>query len=321
MRKQWSGFLDKLDEMWAAQDAFQIKRGLFNGDNLISETKEITLALLSEASGILQCIDWKPHRIARGSLPESNIQEEIIDVLKYWLIMARLHGMTPDSILEEFNKKTDVIQHRWDEEFLLDLSDSKCIAVDLDGVLCDYVGTWFKFCDEKGIEYDQNRLNYKSLDLAAGLKDPTAYPQWKHLFRNAGWKAKADVMPGAQQFLRHFKERGYKIALVSSRPYRQYRRIFPDTIEWLQKNELPYDALIFEENKREWVQKNAGAVLFMVEDDPDQALKMATFGINVYLMGTAYNKRAKHSKITRIVDLAEVIYCEIGRTTYEDSSD
>jgi len=297
---------DKLDLMFSLQSAFQIRRDLFNGEDKERETKELVLGMISEISSILDCISWKPHRTATKIASISNIKEELIDVFKYWLILSRIWGFEPEEIFEEFNRKGDVVQKRWEQEFLLDLDSSQCICVDLDGVLCDYVKTWLAFLEEQKVEINGNVENYIDLDLSRSLKDPSRYTELKRQFREEGWKRKAYLFPYAKEFLDFFKCKN-KIAIVSARPEKEYRRIFSDTVEWFQLNNLSYDALIFEEEKRKWVAENAPNVRFHVEDDPSQAIRMANFGIKTYLIDKVYNQSVEHRNIVRVDDLKEIM--------------
>lgn len=50
-----------------------------------------------------------------------------------------------------------------------------------------------------------------------------------------------EVMPEARKALRLFRKKGYAVLLFTSRP-RSQKRV---TVEWLKKNGLPFDGILF----------------------------------------------------------------------------
>tara|TARA_Y100000310_G_scaffold341182_1_gene439515 strand:+ start:7412 stop:8338 length:927 start_codon:yes stop_codon:yes gene_type:complete len=295
------------DAIYESQKAFQIRRGLFLGEEPQKETKDLALALHSEVSEILNCITWKAHRAIDGTLSHSNVKEEIIDIFKLWMVLANVWGLDPKELEELFYEKSDVVQQRWEQELVLDLGTDTCFCIDLDGVLCDYVKTWIFFLQNEGVETSYYIDDYTSLDFSVYLEDPTQYANLKRKYRETGWKRKAEIDPFAEYFMNKLAATGKKIAIVSARPEKEYRRIFSDTIQWLKKHNLPYDAVIFEHDKRNWVIENAPLVEFAVEDNPSNALSLARYGIKTYLVDKPYNREAEHENIIRVESLHSLV--------------
>ena len=296
--------MDKLDTIFNSQVAFQKLRNLFVESLSIEDTKEISLLLYGEIADILRCIGWKALRADKTDIIQSNLHVELIDILKYWLVLANMWGLTPDKIVEVFNSKSEVVAQRWMQQLDLNLKDKPIICVDIDGVLCDYLDTWFRFLGANKIAFSDKRID--SLDLSRTLEHPEDYPRLKALFRESGQKRGAVVIYGAAEFLKSLSDK-YNIVIVSARPVKQYQRIYSDTIEWLSKNGLKYSALVFEEDKREWVINHADTVAFCVDDDPNQAMKLANVGIKVYLLSTPYNQGIEHPNITRVLQLVNIL--------------
>lgn len=128
---------------------------------------------------------------------------------------------------------------------------------------------------------------------------------FKGEFRESGIKRDALVINGASQMLQTIAKK-YKVILLSSRPYKQYRRIFADTIEWLRKNQLYYDALFFEEDKREWVYSHYDKIAFCIEDDPNQVVKIANSGIKVFMPLYQYNNFIEHPNVIKVESIKDI---------------
>jgi len=42
------------------------------------------------------------------------------------------------------------------------------------------------------------------------------------------------------------KKKGYEIIILSARPVKEYPKLWGDTLEWLKKNKIVYDAVFFQ---------------------------------------------------------------------------
>lgn len=298
---------DKLDLIFQNQKAFQDSRGKFNSQYSIDDTKNILLAMHSEISDLLNCFKWKPNQKPGDDFIIGNVHEELVDLLKYWLIVANIWNFGPAQIVEEYFKKTAVVEQRWKQEFDLNLGEHQCAVFDIDGVLCDYVGTWYKFLEKEGITPLVKRHELKTLDISITVEQGH-YVYLKDKYRGDGEKKNALVNDGAQQLLQSVKKAGYKIVVVSARPVKEYHRIFSDTIFWLKNNGLNYDAIFFEENKREWVLSHLKNVVFCVDDDPKQVERLSNSGLLVYMPITEYNKNVPLPQgVQKIQSLSEIV--------------
>ena len=71
-----------------------------------SQTKEWVLAIVAELGEILEWTNWKPWKTRAEDLP--NIEElriELIDVLHFILNLFIVWGVTPDLLMELFERK------------------------------------------------------------------------------------------------------------------------------------------------------------------------------------------------------------------------
>lgn len=302
---------DRLEEMVKMQQAFQKRIGLFTGEpkKLEKDTKELVLSIHEKASDVLRGVDWKLHRNENKGIEKFNLQDQITDLMKFVFILASEWGMNDEEIYEWFVKKSRLVEKRYDREFSDELSNSNCAVVDIDGVLCDYRKTWHDFLISRGVGV----VNNISVDLSGALSDPSQYRFLKEDFRREGWKTKMNAFENASIFTETLSSFGLKVVIVTARPMHEHMRIYYDTVDWLEKNGIFYDHLVFEEKKREWASANLNKIRFCVEDDPLQAQKMSTWGMKVFLVDQPYNKNVDNENIIRVENLLEIVDQEFNK--------
>lgn len=281
-----------------------------------AHTKELILHLISEADEILREINWKIHRKdAIENVDRSKIVEEIIDAFKYVLSIAHIWEIDEEELLSEFYRKSEVVKQRYKQEKQLGLlEDKNIVAIDIDGVLGKYPEAFINFISEEtGIDlsnYIQKSYNlYDELaDLIPGGKKKMK--ELKHNFRLIGKESYLPLIDGAVEALRMLNRRGKTIVLLSARPYKQYPRIFADTIDWLRTNGFVYDAIIWDENKEDRIVKEFPNMNFMVEDYEKNANKVAEKGYKVYLIDKTYNRHKLHDNVIRVKNWEEILEYE-----------
>ena len=93
-------------------------------------------------------------------------------------------------------------------------------------------------------------------------------------------------MPGAKELLDSLKDMGYKIILLSARPYKQYNRIWADTLTWLNSNSLYFDAIIFDRDKEDLVTKLFPNMKYFIDDDESNIKKVSDAGFKCIYVGS-----------------------------------
>lgn len=183
------------------------------------------------------------------------------------------------------------------------------VAVDIDGTLADY-HSWF--------------LNFAELYFGRSMPDPEemnpGLPLWKFMnvshreyrdcklaYRQGGLKRSMPCLPGASEVLHAVrKDLGAEIWICTTRPYLRLDNVDPDTREWLDRNAIPYDALLFDpsdgddkykELKRQT--ERGERVACVVEDLPEQVMKADALDLRpVLLRDRPYNR---HFEVEREV--------------------
>lgn len=293
--------MEELRKIWNVQKSFN--RNFVNFDNLTDEerqrqTKEYILHLFSETDEILREINWKMHRKKDIAVNKQNLTEELIDVFKYWCSILQLWDITPEEFVKEFHRKSSVVEQRYKQEIKLNLiSDENVIGIDIDGVLADYPRSFINFISNE-LSIDFKDFSPKTHDLCNELgmfiKDKQKIVELKHKYRSSGYKRNIPVIKDAVFALKELKELGYTIVLLTARPYKEYPRMFADTMEWLDNNGFVYDAIIWDENKENKIIKQFPKMKFMIEDNLYNALKISEYGYKVILFNKTYNKNDDH---------------------------
>lgn len=170
------------------------------------------------------------------------------------------------------------------------------VAIDIDGTLGDYHGHFCDFAEgwlgavRLGPEYDGSE-RYRDWFMREYNVDYTTFQSIKLAYRQGGLKRTMPVHPHAAGVLASLYERA-EVWVTTTRPHDRYDRIDPDTVEWLARNELPYDALLFDERKVHQLYTNVDpARVVAVLDDEVEVLGLVGHGLPI-LLRTQYNENA-----------------------------
>lgn len=125
------------------------------------------------------------------------------------------------------------------------------VALDIDGTLGDYHGNFLQFAER----YFDHPF---TLSHGAGLENP-GLPLWKWMglelreyrdaklaYRQGGWKRWMPAYPGAAELTWAIQSAGAEVWLCTTRPYLRLDNVDPDTREWLRRNEIHHDGVIWD---------------------------------------------------------------------------
>lgn len=273
----------------------------------VSKIKETILCIHKELSEVLDTFNWKTHRKEDKFISKNNTLEEIIDCFKYLLNLCVILDVNSEEIEQEFFRKSRVVRQRYQQEILSNIQPSdKVCAIDLDDTLSNSEEYFvITYNDANNTEYRTK----KEIKDNISLKE---YEDFKHFFRESGVKVNIQPKEHAKKLCNFLKEQGYKIVIISARPYDKYFRIFPDTLQWLEQNEIKFDAIYFEKEKHLKIIKQLPQLSFIIEDDVENAEQIAKAGYNVYLLNNQIDKSI--SNVT-VVDSLSNIITDLCKTT------
>lgn len=246
-------------------------------------TKEYVLSLHREADEILDEVPWKGHRVydeGDDQVVKTNVAEEIVDLIKFATGLAYIWGISHQELVQELDVKSDVVEDRWRQEhgkstFLQ--SETPIVLLDLDGVLNMYPAPFLSFI------YNETGQEFRSMaDLED--KDPVLKAQMKHLYRQSGVKRFIESNQESVMSAQILAAAGYNLVIMSQRPAEAYHRIYGDTLYWLRRNDIPYERLVFVQDKqlRLLLMPYRKRIAFAVDDSVDVVRSLVALGIKTY---------------------------------------
>jgi NTP pyrophosphatase (non-canonical NTP hydrolase) len=260
--------------------------------------KNMALGLYEEVSELVRVTShYKAHILKRHIVDTANVLEESVDVLKYLLSINQLFGITPDQFLEAFIGKTKVVEDKANGERMALERDTRMVVSDLDGCIADLSAWQSSLADAaKGIEGDD-----KSIAVLEALKND--------FYRGGGFRD-VPAIKGAVEGIQAIRAAGYKLVIVTARPYWQYKRVYGDTLHWLRKHGIEYDLILFNKDKAEAIYEYLLPAWprWFIEDRSKHALELAAIGVNVLLLNYIRNQDIKEQhKIRRVTDWKEIV--------------
>lgn len=123
------------------------------------------------------------------------------------------------------------------------------VALDIDGTLGDYHGHFLAFAEGWfGKSFPSPTKVNPGLKLWEFMRVPLhEYRQCKLAYRQGGMKRTMPAYDGAADLTRVLRNEGAQVWICTTRPYMRLDNIDPDTREWLNRNGIEYDAVLFDE--------------------------------------------------------------------------
>ena len=180
------------------------------------------------------------------------------------------------------------------------------IGIDIDGVLTDvekyaidYISKW---CVENNIEYNIREINYqfnKTFNISEKQEDDFWYKNIESYGINIS------IRPFASEVIKRLKEEGHEIYIItarflSNREDEIGERMRNIVRNWLNKNEIDYDKLIFSRRSKERKVQEIidNKIDLMIEDSPNN-IKQISQIIPVICYHAQYNKDCIGDKVIR----------------------
>lgn len=135
MKKQ-NAPIDQLWQMYSIQQRQQLNWcnfDIMSTQQKMEETKATCLNIVGEVIQLLDTTDYKRHVLRQKPFNRGNYTEELVDILKYWLNLAIIQGITPEELFERFLDKTKLVQERYEIQTIEWNQGSLLVCTDLDG--------------------------------------------------------------------------------------------------------------------------------------------------------------------------------------------
>lgn len=181
------------------------------------------------------------------------------------------------------------------------------VAIDIDGTLGDYHGHFLEFAAgwlgvrpgpavpmwEGAAAEGQG---FSDWFCFAFQVERTTFRAIKLAYRQGGMKRSMPVYDHAVAFVRSLQARGAEVWLTTTRPHDRFDRVDPDTREWLRRNGIPFDGLLYDDRKMEALAERVERerVAFVLDDLPETLARAAREfpAAGTFLRRTRWNCRA-----------------------------
>jgi uncharacterized HAD superfamily protein/NTP pyrophosphatase (non-canonical NTP hydrolase) len=295
------------DELYEAQRKYNDKIFLLEGSkDKIAWTRQYLLGIVSEIGSVLDGINWKRHRNAHKEIIPENVEEEISDLFKYVLSLALLWDIQPQELLDLAYQKGEILEAKLRMEFSPEKINKKILIVDLDGTICDHAESFRIWLRDVKKEDVPRNISSLLMDRDLNINYPRYYALKDEFERYGGYCKYTLAYADAIDQLHKMASEGWFIILVTSRPSEKYHRIYNDTLNWLLKQNIPFNELLFMKEERLLLAEKLARVneVIVWEDDPTILRRFATIqGIKVFARIQPYNKDMEIAKNTKFVSL------------------
>ena len=188
-------------------------------------------------------------------------------------------------------------------EVILSRQNKPVVALDVDGTLGDYHAHFLWFAEQWfGRSFPPPDKVNPGLRLSTFMGiSHREYRDCKLAYRQGGLKRFMPCYPFASELTQNIRAAGAQVWICTSRPYMRLDNIDPDTQEWLRRNNIQYDAVIYEgiheeedTNSKYYDlvdQAGLGRIIAVADDLPEQLQDAQRQGIKqVYVRDQPYNR-------------------------------
>jgi phosphoglycolate phosphatase-like HAD superfamily hydrolase len=289
------------------------------GNNLTQEeiekyTQEFALCAHAELSALVNATNYKSHHVhSSPSFDRDTILFESIDVIRYMFAILNTWKITPKEVLSAYESKDNYLMLQ--EKFKHKVWKGQPVAiVDIDDVLAEFRITFSQWLDDyANIKADVESDEYYFISaLSQSKENPELI--FETFMKHDGFK-NLPVVDGAISFLKNLKDMGYYVHLLTARPREELRCLY-NTYTWLNKNDIPCDAIDFTSEKFRWCAKSkyydTDKIAFAIDDSPKHAEEYAKHGIKCYVPYKSYNKHLVNDDIYFYHDFYDILIKENG---------
>lgn len=167
------------------------------------------------------------------------------------------------------------------------------VAIDIDGTLGDYHGHFMDFAEGWLGEHfaDRNYRGHERFWEFLNL-DHRLYRDIKLAYRQGGMKRTMPVFEGAAELTNNLRRAGAEIWIATTRPWQRLDNVDPDTREWLRRNGIVYDYMIYGDDKYPQLRNlvDTHRIVGVLEDLPEQVEEAEALSMNPVVINRQHNE-------------------------------
>lgn len=182
------------------------------------------------------------------------------------------------------------------------------VALDIDGTLADYHRAFLSFAERWLGTYVHKGRYDGSVSLAAylGISKET-YRSIKLAYRQGGMKRSMPAFDGASDISWALAAAGAEVWVTTTRPYLRLDNIDPDTRAWLDRNQVVYDGLLYDEDKYRVLAENVGKerIVGIIDDQPKEFDRATELGLPIAFVKRHHNSALALHRQPVVVNLTQ----------------
>ena len=258
-------------------------------------TKTFVLSIHAAASELASSINYKDHRQTQHEINRTKIIFKSVDLFRYLLATLNLWEVDPADFVEACQAKDNFLHVRHSLESKKRPEGQKVVVFDCDDVIAGFRDRFNEWLFEtKGIETDPNSTEYYN---TAGVKSVGMEPEaiFREFIDQKGFQ-QLEPDNDVIAVMNNLKNEGYWIQILTARPSDNLRCYY-DTYLWLNKWNVPFDAIGCSGEKFRWLADqdyyNEGSIVCMIDDSPKHSAELAKHGIRVVVPELPYNQEVQ----------------------------
>lgn len=166
------------------------------------------------------------------------------------------------------------------------------VALDIDGTLGNWLDHWFHFADGYfNTVFSRHWIGEQPLNEHMEITKED-YRQAKLVFRQGGYKRTMPMYRFADKLAAQLYKAGAEVWVTTTRPYLRLDNLDPDTREWLDRNGIIYDHLLYDEDKYETLEGLVGKdrIVAVLDDEFKCYSRAEMLGLHPILMMRRHNQ-------------------------------
>jgi hypothetical protein len=166
------------------------------------------------------------------------------------------------------------------------------VALDIDGTLGNWHDHWFRFADGYfNTVFSRHWLGDEPLHVHMGIT-LEEYRQAKLVFRQGGYKRTMPMYRYADELTAHLGKQDVEVWMTTTRPYLRLDNIDPDTRDWLARNGVWHEHLLYDDDKYQALESLVGAdrIVAVLDDEPECYQRAGGLGLSPILMMRRHNE-------------------------------
>jgi hypothetical protein len=173
------------------------------------------------------------------------------------------------------------------------------VALDIDGTMGRYHEHFLRFAEaylDKQVPWDYSGdRTFRSWFKQRFDVTDDVWHDVKLAYRQGGMKRSMESYPYARNLTEFVREQGAELWITTTRPYIRHDNIDPDTREWLRRNGIRYDYILYDGHKYGKLKDLVGVervavVIDDLDEELDEAQRAGFHPAGLFLRRTVFNE-------------------------------